>query len=244
MYSKLLVEALPYEVPFEFIPSPEHYSNLVYQIYLENFNTVVGDISITAARLQYVDFTIPYTDLGVGTIARVKTNKISVHQIGTIFFSTLFFNNGEKLSSNLSRFVILIWAFLVLILTSSYTATLASMLTVQQIGLISKGANVGYQVGSFREGNIVNNYKYMDCRLLPYSSAEQYADALSKGGQNGGIDGIIDEIPYIKAFLSKYSPDYSMVDSASTTNGFGFASLSSRIIYANLFINVHQNAKS
>ncbi|KAK1354004.1 hypothetical protein POM88_047260 [Heracleum sosnowskyi] len=54
---------------------------------------------------------------------------------------------------------------------------------------------------------IVNNYKFMDYRLLPYSSAEQYADALSKGSQNGGVDGIIDEIPYIKAFLSKYSPD-------------------------------------
>ncbi|KAK1354000.1 hypothetical protein POM88_047256 [Heracleum sosnowskyi] len=75
IYSKLLVEALPYEVPFEFTPSPEHYSKLVYQIYLENFDTVVGDISITAARLKYVHFTIPYTDLGVGTIARVKTNK-------------------------------------------------------------------------------------------------------------------------------------------------------------------------
>ena len=35
--------------------------------------------------------------------------------------------------SNLSRFEVIIWVFVVLILTSSYTASLTSMLTVQQL---------------------------------------------------------------------------------------------------------------
>jgi orotidine-5'-phosphate decarboxylase len=39
----------------------------------------------------------------------------------------------EKLESNLSRFVVIIWVFVVLILTSSYTASLTSMLTVQKL---------------------------------------------------------------------------------------------------------------
>ncbi|KAK1358600.1 Glutamate receptor 1.3 [Heracleum sosnowskyi] len=230
---------------------------------LRNYNAAVGDISIMAERSRYVDFTNPYTDIGVGTIAKRKNNKdmwifaksigvdlclVTVvffiltglliwaiekptnkdfegspsEQLGTIFFSTIFFSSGEKLSSNLSRFVMLIWAFLVLILTSSYTATLASMLTVQQIGLASK-AFVGYQTGSLVERNIANNINYKDYRLCPYSSAEEYADALTKGSKNGGVDDILDEMPYIKAFLSKYSADYAMVDSASSTNGFGFA---------------------
>ena len=119
--------------------------------------------------------------------------------------------------------MILIWALLVLILTSSYTATLASMLTVQQIGLASN-AIVGYRTSSLVERNTVSNINYKDYRLRPYSSAEQYADALSKGSKNGGVDGILDELPYIQAFLSKYSADYTMVDSASSTNGFGFVS--------------------
>ena len=138
---------------------------------------------------------------------------------------------GQKLSSNLSRFVMFIWVILVLILTSSYTATLASLLTVQQIGLASRGANVGYQTDSFVERAIASNLNFMDYSLRPYSSAEEYADALSKGSKNGGVDGIIDEMPYIKAFLSKYSPDYAMVDSASTTNGFSFVSSASRTKY-------------
>jgi glutamate receptor, ionotropic, plant len=40
----------------------------------------------------------------------------------------------EKLESNLSRFVVIIWVFVVLILTSSYTASLTSMLTVELHG--------------------------------------------------------------------------------------------------------------
>ncbi|KAK1370029.1 hypothetical protein POM88_036121 [Heracleum sosnowskyi] len=92
----------------------------------------------------------------------------------------------------------LTWAFLVLILTSSYTATLASMLTVQQISLAPKGADLGYD-----QSDVVKRYVVRS--------------------KTGGVDGIIDEMPYIKAFLSSYSPDYAMVDSGSTTNGFGFA---------------------
>ncbi|CAK9145026.1 unnamed protein product [Ilex paraguariensis] len=82
------------------------------------------------------------------------------HQVGTMFwfsFSTMVFSHREKVVSNLSRFVVIIWLFVVLILTQSYTASLASMLTVQQLQptvtdvneLISKGAYVGYQHGSF-----------------------------------------------------------------------------------------------
>ncbi|XP_017238897.1 glutamate receptor 1.4 [Daucus carota subsp. sativus] len=265
------LEALQYEVPIEYIPfvdangeSKGTYTDLLYQIYLEKYDAVVGDVTITNNRSHFVDFTIPYTDIGVGTITKVKENKDMwiftkpvgadlclitavffiltaiviwfiekpfnkefqgslYQQIGTIFLSTLFLSSRQKLSSNLSRFVMFIWVILVLILTSSYTATLASLLTVQQIGLASRGANVGYQTDSFVERAIASNLNFMDYSLRPYSSAEEYADALSKGSKNGGVDGIIDEMPYIKAFLSKYSPDYAMVDSASTTNGFSFA---------------------
>lgn len=36
---------------------------------------MVGDTTITKNGSQYVEFTIPYTDLGVGTIVKVKANK-------------------------------------------------------------------------------------------------------------------------------------------------------------------------
>lgn len=132
---------------------------------------------------------------------------------------------GEKLSSNLSKFVVTVWVFVVLILTSSYTATLASLLTVQQLQLTTKGDFIGYQGGSLVHGFIVNNLNFMDNKLKPYGSPEEYADALSRGSKNGGAGAIIDEIPYIKIFLAKYPNDYAMITSQPTTTGFGFVSI-------------------
>ncbi|CAD6342693.1 unnamed protein product [Miscanthus lutarioriparius] len=55
-----------------------------------------------------------------------------LQQFGIIFhyaFSTLIFAHRENVVSNLSKFLMVIWVFAVLILTSSYTASLTSMLT-------------------------------------------------------------------------------------------------------------------
>lgn len=125
--------------------------------------------------------------------------------------------------SNLSKFIVIVWVFVVLILTSSYTATLSSLLTVQQIDFALKGNNIGYPLdGVFVRQGIFNNFKFRE----GYNSSEEYADALKKGSKNGGVDGIIDEIPYIKSFLGKYSADYAaLISSESTSNGFGFVSI-------------------
>ncbi|KAK2965809.1 hypothetical protein RJ640_025318 [Escallonia rubra] len=49
---------------------------------------------------------------------------------------------GETLSSNWSKFMVIVWLFVVLMLTSSYTATLSSLLTVQQIQSASGRDNI------------------------------------------------------------------------------------------------------
>ncbi|KAL2470767.1 Glutamate receptor 1.2 [Abeliophyllum distichum] len=154
----------------------------------------------------------------------------AIYQIGTIFwfgFSTLVFAHREKLTSNLSRIIVLVWVFVVLILTSSYTATLSSLLTVQQIQLGSAGEFLGIQLGSFVGGVIANNLNFKDQRLKQYTSPEEYAEALSRGRKDGGVDAIVDEIPYIKIVLAKYSHDYGTIASSSTTGGFGFVSVNS-----------------
>ena len=98
------------------------------------------------------------------------------------------------------------------------------MLTVQQIKLASRD-NIGSQLGSFVPGAL-SNLNFKDSRLKKYNSAEEFANALSKGSKNGGISAIIDEIPYIKAFLAKYSADYTMIGpNYTTTSGFGFVSI-------------------
>ncbi|KAI3877032.1 hypothetical protein MKX03_004169 [Papaver bracteatum] len=73
------IAMLPYAVPYEFIPfeNANHtaagtYNDLVYQVYLQNFDAAVGDITITANRLQYVDFTLPYVEAGVSMIVLTR----------------------------------------------------------------------------------------------------------------------------------------------------------------------------
>jgi len=137
----------------------------------------------------------------------------------------------ERLESNLSRFAVIIWVFVVLILTSSYTASLTSMLTVQQLQpsiadvneLIKNGDHVGYQDGSFVKG-LLKQLKFDETKLRNYSTVQEYADGLSRGSKNGGVAAIFDEIPYLKLFLSEHCEDYSMVGRTYKTDGFGFVS--------------------
>ncbi|KAL1537722.1 glutamate receptor 2.7-like [Salvia divinorum] len=74
-----VIRSLPYAVPFEYIPlettdgwNVEYYDELVYQIYLDRYDAVVGDVTILANRSKYVDFTVPYTESGVATVVPIK----------------------------------------------------------------------------------------------------------------------------------------------------------------------------
>ncbi|KAG6397888.1 hypothetical protein SASPL_139338 [Salvia splendens] len=153
-------------------------------------------------------------------------------QIGMIFwfsFSTLVFAHKEKVSSNLTRFVLIVWVFVVLVLTSSYTANLTSMLTVEQLNPeINAGDCVGYQKGSFVGGFLIDDMNFDKSNLRSYSTLEEFDDALSKGCSNGGVDAIYDEMPYINLLLSKSknSHKYKMIGPTYPNSGFGFVSSS------------------
>lgn len=43
---------------------------------IQNFDAVVGDVTITANRSNYVDFTLPYTESGVTMIVPIKGIKM------------------------------------------------------------------------------------------------------------------------------------------------------------------------
>ncbi|XVE71313.1 hypothetical protein DITRI_Ditri10aG0141300 [Diplodiscus trichospermus] len=154
------------------------------------------------------------------------------HQVGTSFwfsFSTMVFAHRERVVSNLARFVIIIWCFVVLILTQSYTASLTSLLTVEQLQptvtdineLLKRRENVGFLDGSFVEG-ILLGLKFDKNQLKKYNSPEELHELFSKGSANGGISAALDEIPYIKLFLGKYCGKYTTVKPTFKTDGFGF----------------------
>ncbi|GMI89253.1 GLUTAMATE RECEPTOR 2.7, glutamate receptor 2.7 [Hibiscus trionum] len=154
------------------------------------------------------------------------------HQVGTSFwfsFSTMVFAQREKVVSNLARFVVIIWCFVVLILTQSYTASLASLLTVQQLQptvtdineLLKRRESIGLLNGSFVEG-ILLGLKFDKSQLRYYGSPEELHELFVKGSANGGISAALEEIPYIKLFLSKYCGKFTTVEPTFNTDGFGF----------------------
>ncbi|KAJ7955737.1 Glutamate receptor [Quillaja saponaria] len=155
-------------------------------------------------------------------------------QLGTIFwfsFSTLVFAHKEKVVNNGARFVLIIWIFVVLILTQSYTASLASLLTVNRLQpaivdlteIKRNGYFVGYEKNSFVRGLLVEHLKFDESKLKPYNTIEDYHEALTNGSNNGGVAAIFSEIPYIKVFLAKYCSQYAIVGPTYRTDGFGFA---------------------
>lgn len=96
-------------------------------------------------------------------------------------------------------------------------------MTVKRIELNTKGNYVGYQKNLFSLSDVSNDHSNSK-GSKPYNSLQEFYEALSKGSKHGGVSVIIAELPYIKIFLSNYSDDFSMVNSKSSTNGFGFVS--------------------
>ncbi|XP_038711272.1 glutamate receptor 2.8-like isoform X2 [Tripterygium wilfordii] len=154
------------------------------------------------------------------------------YQAGTSFwfsFSTMVFAHRERVVSNLARFVVIIWCFVVLILTQSYTASLTSLLTVQQLQptvtdmheLIKNRENVGYQKGTFVYDLLIG-LNFDKSKLIAYRSVEECHELFQKGTAKGGIAAAFDEVPYLRIFLAKYCSKYTMVDPTFETAGFGF----------------------
>ncbi|KAK8918561.1 Glutamate receptor 2.8 [Platanthera zijinensis] len=272
-----VMKDLPY-APFDFVlyqnksgESNGTYDALVYQVYLQNYDAVVGDVTIVANRSLYVDFTLPYTESGVSMLVPVNDNlqkgpwafldplttdlwaasgvffiftgfvvwllehRINKEfrgapseQLGTVLyfsFSTLVFAHREQVLSNLARMVVVVWLFVVLVLQSSYTASLTSMLTVEQLqptvtdlnDLIKNGDYVGYLSDSFIP-SLLKRMNFNESKLIAYDSPEEYHQAMA----NGTVAAIVDEIPYLRIFLNRYCGKYTMVGPTYKTDGFGF----------------------
>jgi ionotropic glutamate receptor len=94
---------------------------------------------------------------------------------------------GEKVVNNWSRFVMIIWFFVVLNLTQSYTASLTSMLTVQRLQptfvdvkeIKKRGYFVGYQKDSFVKELLTKQLNFHESKLKAYITPEEYDEALS-----------------------------------------------------------------
>ena len=139
--------------------------------------------------------------------------------------------SGERTKSTFGRLVILIWLFVVLIITSSYTANLTSILTIHQLTPVVKGISslqtgtdpIGYQTGSFVKNYLINMNIAAE-RLRGMASITDYADALTKGPTDpAGVAAIVEELPYVEVFLSTKC-GFSIVGDQFTKGGWGYVS--------------------
>ncbi|PWA35751.1 ionotropic glutamate receptor, metazoa, Periplasmic binding protein-like I [Artemisia annua] len=153
-----------------------------------------------------------------------------ITQVGVVFwlaFTTLFTLRGDKLHSNLSRIAVVVWLFVALIITQSYTASLSSMLTAQRLEptitsvemLRNINATVGYCNGSLVNQYLKNVLGFNTIKVNSYNSTRRYAEALN----SGEIAAIFLEVPAAKVFLAQYCKSFVRTGETFKVGGFGFA---------------------
>ena len=90
--------------------------------------------------------------------------------------------------------------------------------------LKKNGDYVGFQTGTFEEG-LLKQHQFDESKMRSYDNPDEYAEALSKGSDKGGVAAIFHGIPYIKLFLAKHCTGYTMVGPVYKAGGMGFVSL-------------------
>ncbi|KAH7307759.1 hypothetical protein KP509_22G076100 [Ceratopteris richardii] len=149
-----------------------------------------------------------------------------IHFSRTFWFLTLslVFFRRDCLKSSLSKFVMMAWIIFILFVSSSYVASLSSILTVNKrspknLGIQDLGnKKVGYQYGSIVKEYLMNQNI---SNLCPVKNLSDYEKLL----RNGTVFAVVDEIPYISLFLAEQPAskcDFS-VGKKLTIEGLGFA---------------------
>ncbi|XP_010522333.1 PREDICTED: glutamate receptor 3.7 [Tarenaya hassleriana] len=280
----LFIEALkfiPYNVPYTFEAfgdghSNPNYNQIVQMVADDVYDAAVGDIAIVPSRMKWVDFSQPYTSMGLVVVVAVDEKKsdtwiflrpftiwlwcvvvvsflvigiviwVLEHRVNDAFrgppkqqlatmilfsFSTLFKRNQEKTVSNLARLVMIVWLFLLMVLTSSYTANLTSILTVHQLpspitgigSLLINNLPIGYQNGTFTDQYLTDSLGMARSRLVALGTPEDYERALRLGPRSiGGVAAIVDELPYVDVFLAERT-GFKIVGEPFMRRGWGFA---------------------
>ena len=134
---------------------------------------------------------------------------------------------GERVYSNLTRAVVVVWLFVVLILTSSYTASLSSMLTVQRLQpvrdiewLRSTNAKIGCDNDSFVMNYLQNVLQFNSTNIITVTTESDYEEHFKEKS----IAAAFFELPYEKIFINKYCKGFTTSTQTYRFGGFGFVS--------------------
>ncbi|KAL3522406.1 hypothetical protein ACH5RR_015240 [Cinchona calisaya] len=148
-------------------------------------------------------------------------------QLGTALwftFCSLFFAHKENVESNYSKAVVAVWLFLVFVLTSSYTASLTSMLTIPRLEpsvtdiqwIKTTNAPVGCDGDSFVKDYLQNVLELRNIKNIDNQ------DAYPGEFESGNISAAFLELPYQKVFLKEHCHGYTSVGPTYRFGGLGF----------------------
>ncbi|KAJ9690576.1 hypothetical protein PVL29_012961 [Vitis rotundifolia] len=151
-------------------------------------------------------------------------------QLGTALwftFSSLFFAHRETIRSNITRVVIVVWLSVVFVLTSSYTASFSSMLTVRRLEpdvtdiewLKATKSVIGFDGSPFVREYLENAIKFEAADIKYIRSQYQYPGEF----QSGNISAAFLELPYAKIFINQFCKNYTATQTLNRFGGFAFA---------------------
>ncbi|RZB59826.1 glutamate receptor 2.5-like [Glycine soja] len=265
---KAVVNTLPYDLKYTFVPFNGSYDEMVEQVHNKTLDAAVGDTAIMAYRYHLVDFTQPYIESGLDMVVKEKSAKsketwifldvftkemwlmiVALHifvgfviwfierrhnaelkGLGSMLWflvSVIFYAHREPITSPLARTVLAPWLFVILIATSTFTASLTSMMTVSQLEpsvldiqtLQERNSPVGCNGNSFIVKYLIDILKFKPENIKKINSIGDYPAAF----QNKDIEAAFFVTPHAKIFLAKYSCK-GLIKAGSTfkLGGFGF----------------------
>lgn len=145
-----------------------------------------------------------------------------------VYGKAAYFFAEERIHSNLTRVVVMVWLFVVFILSSSYTASLSSILTVKQLETVTdiewlKSTNqiVGCDGDSFVMTYLMDVLEFKEKNIYKVSDEYSYVGNF----EDKNISAAFFELPYEKVFLNKYCKGYTTTAATYRFGGLGFVSI-------------------
>ncbi|XP_021685999.2 glutamate receptor 3.2 isoform X2 [Hevea brasiliensis] len=144
-----------------------------------------------------------------------------------ISFATLYSGQRETPKNSLSIFVLAPWLFLLLVVSSTFTATLTSVLsnphsepfTAADVDVLKRmDAMIGCDGSSLIVQYLVKVIRFKPQNIKTIASSDDYAKALA----SGDIKAAFILMPHAKVFLGKYCSGFTISGPTYKLGGFGF----------------------
>ncbi|KAB5547805.1 hypothetical protein DKX38_011211 [Salix brachista] len=204
-----VVKCLQYPLIYDMVPFHGSYEDMVTAVSEKIYDAAVGDVVITTNRHQLIEFSQPYVQSGLVTVVVMKSDK-----------------SHQSLISQSSRLLLLPWFFLILVVTSTYTANLTSMLqappstpsAIDITLLRSTDAVIGYDGNSFTLWYLEKVLSFKAENIRRIASIDDFEKSLS----SGLIRAAFLFSPHAKILVAKYCKGLTMTGPTYNLSGFGF----------------------